>query len=320
MNFLVIRMSPFTAPGSEIVAVEPPAGTESDPANPTLLRVAIEASQGVQSVDVRTSGSGFPLATANYAETTTNAVFEAAPSVFGAVGDVVPLVVTVTDWAGKSTTATTSFTIVDRSGPDGEIFPAGRTLVHSGETVQLTMQFSDLSGVAGLELFQQTEANNARIVFSQSFAAPYDTQLLEVPWTVPDVFAASHGVIQLTLRLRDPLGNMSDVSVTLGVDNIKPALRLISPKEDTKVYPGDVVNFTVQATDESGIDYVEVFAKGQSLGYNPAAPYSSQVTIPADFRGNSDFTVKAFDNAGNVTRRTVRLKVEERNEDHSGHQ
>ncbi len=55
---------------------------------------------------------------------------------------------------------------------------------------------------------------------------------------------------------------------------------------------------------------MEVFAGGQSLCYNGFAPYTCPVTIPATFRGNTDFVVRFFDMAGNQVRRTVRLKVE----------
>ena len=182
--------------------------------------------------------------------------------------------------------------------------------MHSGEVVLVTTQFSDASGVAGLELLQQTGPTAVSTVLSRTFAAPYDTQLLEIPWTVPDVFAKSTGQVLLTLRLRDPLGNSRDWPLTLAVDNIRPHVRLIAPDDDLKVFPGDVVAFTVEASDNVGMDYMEVFALGQSLCYNGLAPYTCPVTIPDTFRGNTDFVVKVFDTAGNVVRLTIRIKVD----------
>lgn len=306
---LVIRMSPDTAPGPEIGLVEPPAGADSDPNAPTLLRVPASASQGLKTVEVRQDGAAFATCATRFAESTTSTVFECAPIFFAPVGTVLPFTITVTDWAGKTATATTSFTVVDRTGPDGDIFPAGRTLVHSGEVVLLTTQFSDMSGVASLELLQRTGPTDVATVLTRTFAAPYDTQQLEIPWTVPDVFAKSTGQVQLTLRLRDALGNSRDWSITLGVDNVKPVVRLVAPDDDLEVYPGDVVDFTVEATDNLAVDYMEVFAFGQSLCYNGFAPYTCPVTIPATFRGNTDFVVRFFDVAGNQVRRTVRVKV-----------
>ncbi len=306
---LVIRMSPDTAPGPDIGLIEPPAGTESDPNAPALLRVPVSASQGLKTVEVRQVGAAFTACAGRFAESTTNTFFECAPVFAAPVGTVVPFTITVTDWAGKTATAATSFTAVDHTGPDGEIFPAGRTQVHSGEVVVLTTQFSDLSGVASLELLQQTGPGDVATVLTRAFTAPYDTQLLEIPWTVPDVFLKSAGQIQLTLRLRDGAGNSRDWAITLGVDNVKPIVRLVAPDDDLEVYPGDVVDFVVAASDNVAVDYMEVFAFGQSLCYNGFAPYVCPVTIPATFRGNTDFVVRFFDVAGNQVRRTVRVKV-----------
>ncbi len=306
---VVIRMSPDTAPGPEIGLMEPPAGAESDPSNPTPLRVTVTASQGLKTVDVRVPGAAFAACASRFAESTTSAVFECAPIFFAPVGTVVPFTITVTDWAGKVATATTSVTVVDRTGPDGDIFPAGRTQVHSGEEVLLTTQFSDVSGVAELELLQQTGPADVTTVLTRSFAAPYDTQVLEIPWKVPGVFPKGTGTIQLTLRLRDSAGNSRDWSITLGIDNVKPVVHLVAPGDDIEVYPGDVVDFTVEAADNLAVDYMEVFALGQSLCYNPSLPYICQTTIPDTFRGNTEFVVKVLDVAGNQVRRTVRVKV-----------
>ncbi len=304
---LVIRMSPDSAPGPEIGQVEPPAGTESDPANPTALRIAISASQGLKLVEVRTP-DGLPACAGRFAEETTSALFECRPSFAGQVGTVVPLTITVTDWAAKTAT-TTTVTVVDHTGPDGELFAAGRTVVHSGEVVPLTTQAFDTSGIARLELLQQTGPTTVTTVFARTFTPTSDVEVVEIPWTVPDVFAKSTGTVHLTLRLTDTVGNVRDWVFPVAIDNIKPMVRLVAPDDDLEVYPGDVVDFTVEASDNVAVDYMEVFAGGQSLCYNGFAPYTCPVTIPATFRGNTDFVVRFFDVAGNQVRRSVRLKV-----------
>ena len=306
---LVIRMSPDSAPGPEIGEVEPPAGTESDPATPTALRVAMTASQGLKFVEVRTP-DGLIACAGRFAEETTSALFECRPSIFGPAGTVVPLTVTVTDWAAKTATATTTLTIVDHTGPEGELFPAGRTAVHSGEVVLLTVQAFDMSGIARLELRQQTSPTNVTTVVARTFTPTSDVEVMDIPWTVPNVFARSTGVVQLTLHLVDTAGNARDWPFSLAIDNVKPVVHLVAPDDDLEIYPGDVVEFTVEASDNVAVDYMEVVAGGQSLCYNGFAPYTCPVTIPATFRGNTDFVVRFFDTAGNQVRRTVRLKVE----------
>ena len=306
---LVIRMSPDSAPGPEIGQVEPPAGTESDPASPAPLRVALTASQGLKLVEVRTP-DGLIACAGRFAEETTSAVFECRPSFTGQVGTVVAFTITVTDWAAKTATATSTVTIVDRTGPEGELFPAGRTAVHSGEVVVLTTQAFDISGIARLELLQQTGPANATSVFTRTFTTTSDVEVLDIPWTVPDAFPRNTGLVRLTLRLTDTVGNVRDWPFSLAIDNVKPVVHLVAPDDDLEIYPGDVVEFTVEASDNVAVDYMEVFAGGQSLCYNGFAPYTCPVTIPATFRGNTDFVVRFFDMAGNQVRRTVRLKVE----------
>lgn len=303
---LVIRLSPLTAPGPTVGAVTPPDGTHMDPQAPSPITVPVAASQGLRSVEVR-NAAGQLVCAGRYADSTLETVFTCLPFFEGPHGTTATLTVVATDHAGKSASTTVSYVIDDRTGPDGNILP-NRTLVHSSETIDVLVQTSDLSGVSRAELLLKTSPTSLRTLTTMTFAPAVAAPEFTYAWKVPSLFSKSTGQVTLVLRVRDSLGNTREWQAPVTIDNVAPFLRVLSPTPSTTVAPGATVDIVTESSDAFGIDFVEVFAHGRSVCYNPVAPFTCSV-VADDEPGDEDYTVKVADLAGNLTKTEVVVRV-----------
>jgi Tol biopolymer transport system component len=100
-----------------------------------------------------------------------------------------------------------------------------------------------------------------------------------------------------------------DEKITGNVDDVAPEMEIASPVADGTV-SGVGFFVSVTATDDVGVDRVEVSVDGAAPDLVTQAPYRAHVVTLGRTPGSSlSIQAEAFDAAGNSTRRTVRVNV-----------
>jgi hypothetical protein len=158
------------------------------------------------------------------------------------------------------------------------------TLVAPG-SITLTATASDDRGVASVAFFDG------------------ETQIgtdSEAPYTVDVAFTAA-GLRTFTARATDTANQTatsSPVDVTASADTTPPTVTL-TPSSSSVTAAGNLV-LAADATDSGGIAKVEFYRGTTKIGEDTIAPYTLSVPLSSADNGTLQFTVKAFDNAGNT--------------------
>jgi subtilisin family serine protease len=80
-------------------------------------------------------------------------------------------------------------------------------------------------------------------------------------------------------------------------DTTYPSVTITSPQDDAAVNGG--ITVSVSATDEGGIDHVELYVDGDLLASDNTLPYSFSLDTTAYANGSHDLLAVAYDTAGN---------------------
>jgi subtilisin family serine protease len=80
-------------------------------------------------------------------------------------------------------------------------------------------------------------------------------------------------------------------------DTTDPSVTITSPQDDAAVNGG--ITVSVSATDEGGIDHVELYVDGDLLASDNTLPYSFSLDTTAYANGSHDLLAVAYDTAGN---------------------
>lgn len=90
-------------------------------------------------------------------------------------------------------------------------------------------------------------------------------------------------------------------------DLFPPTIQITSPLDGATV--GGVVNFTVQATDDTGIEVVEFYAGATKLGEDEIAPYSWLWNTTSVSPGQVQLKARTLDLAGNSAESFITVTV-----------
>jgi hypothetical protein len=197
--------------------------------------------------------------------------------------------------AGTVTVYEKDRTTADVAGPAAKVkFPVTDGYIRAGG--YLRVEATDRSGIGGAELL----INGKLVASSKAFASGGATTLR---WST----TAKNGVATMTVRVRDPLNNITQISRKVRVDNTKPAIRISSaPANNSKLTK--TVSIAVAASDKYGINRVELLVNGKVVAVDKKAAY--RLALNPKLYGKK-FTVqlRTYDRAGNVkytTKRTYR--------------
>lgn len=126
-------------------------------------------------------------------------------------------------------------------------------------------------------------------------------------FTVPNV-PLKDGDNQLRVVATDAAGRAGEAAVVLTQDAIPPVVTLTTPENITR---GRGAQAVASATDNLGIAQVVIKLNGATVGTFNAAPFASNLVVPAGVAAGETLTVtaEATDRAGNIAVATQTLRV-----------
>jgi subtilisin family serine protease len=205
--------------------------------------------------------------------------------------------------------------VVSRS--DGTVLAVGKEV-----TVQATVRASTSYYQEALDLYVAPDVNNPTWTLIATLS-PYVSgpQVLSTPYLIPaGELHALRGVYRsgsgnASACIPGSLNDHDDLVIAVGqeADSTPPSAAITSPTEGTTV-EGTVIVYA-EASDNFGVQRVELYDGGTLVATDDRAPYSlSWATWPTP-NGSHTLTVRAYDVAGNVaTSAPVNLLV---NNDHT---
>ena len=156
---------------------------------------------------------------------------------------------------------------------------------HLRGTVSVSINASDNTAIDKVELYANSELKYA------SNSAPYTFS-----WNT-GLYADN--LYNVYARAYDTSGNMTDSSINrVTVDNTPPTISITSPVTNP-LLRGDVM-VSVTATDNVGIDRVELYANNLLKTTSNSAPYALDWNSVLDTDGAYSLFARAFDKAGNT--------------------
>ena len=163
--------------------------------------------------------------------------------------------------------------------------PAQNAVFDYPANLNLAAYANDSNGVKQVEFFQGTTS------LGVDTTAPYG-----VTFNNPPV-----GTYTLTAKATDNLNAvMTSPPVTVVVRNLPPSVSLTSPADGAQLGNAPVtVTVSANASDSNGVQQVEFFRNGVSLGVDTTTPYS--ITWSNAAAGSYSLTARATDNLGAST-------------------
>jgi chitodextrinase len=259
------------------VTITSPADAATVDAGPVTITAGATDNAGVASVEFLVDG--------NPVGSDTTAPYSAP---WTATAGAHSITAVATDLAGNQATSdAVSVTVVvpDTTFPTVQITsPAANAVLGSG-TVPVVADADDNVGVSSVEFFVDGSS------IGTDSSAPYS-----VDWN-----ATVGGAHDLTAKARDAAGNVTTsatVTVTIDVpDTTDPQVSITSPADNASLETGASTTITADATDDIGVDVVEFFVDGVSIGTDATAPYAVGWTATT---GTHVLTATATDAAANV--------------------
>jgi hypothetical protein len=160
-------------------------------------------------------------------------------------------------------------------------------------TVNITADATDARGVSKVEFYANNTLINTDVSAPYSFA--WDTTLL------------TNQQYTLTAKAYDTSGNVA-TSTSRVVTVVNPPTVSVTSPVNNAILVG-TVNFTANASSQTGIAKVEFYVNSTSVGTLTASPY----TLPIDTRFFTDGTytilAKAYDNSGVTSTASVQVQI-----------
>jgi len=196
------------------------------------------------------------------------------------------------DVAGNSSDA--SITVkVDNTGPTISITePANNAIVRG--TISIKGSANDPNGLSKVELY-----------INDILKQTYTSNSFEYSWDTTNV---QDGDYTIKVKAEDSLGNTSQKSISVKVDNTGPTVSITEPANNAVV--GGLVTIKVTVNDANGIDKVEFYIDNTLLGSDASSPYEITWDTKSYSDGNYTITVKAIDKAGNTSQTSITVRVD----------
>ena len=195
------------------------------------------------------------------------------------------------DNEGPSTPITVHLDNYDNISPSGSIlYPYAGQSVSEVETISVYAEDND--AVSQVEFY----IDNVLVYTDTQEPYEYDWNTLAEAEDINHIVGA---------KITDPSDNIFEVpSVSVYVNNIpndtSPPIVVISSPSNGQTVAG-TVNFTVLASDDSGISLVEFFIDGVSIATSEAAPYTYLWDTTLGHNDPHALSARAVDVAGNIS-------------------
>jgi hypothetical protein len=194
-----------------------------------------------------------------------------------------------TDWGGNVTEVPLSLPVVrDATPPNVSIFyPADGTTERAGANITVGVSAGDDAAVATVSILV-----NGSVAGALSSSSGY-TYYFDVP------LPASGMTAEITAVATDASGNTATsapVRLTLFTDSA-PTARIVSPAAGTRFTSGVEIRVEAEATDDVGVNQVELYANGELAATRYGAPYTFKYTVPSSVESVS-LSVRATDTTG----------------------
>ncbi|MEW5813707.1 MAG: carboxypeptidase regulatory-like domain-containing protein, partial [Actinomycetota bacterium] len=180
--------------------------------------------------------------------------------------------------------------------------PADATQLHYRDQVTIHADASDDLGV-----------KEVRFYAGETLLATDTEPPFETVYTTPAVQVDT--AVQLRATAVDVANKTADASVSVTAlmvqDSDTPELQIATPTRGLLVYARQKLQITVSASDDLGIDKVELSVNGVALPELTAEPYRWDYVLPSDLADGSQvqLTARATDVAGKIAEHTVLLDV-----------
>ena len=165
-------------------------------------------------------------------------------------------------------------------------------------TVNVTANASDDNGVTQVEFF--VDGSSIGVDTSAPYVASWDTTAYG---------DGSHTVSATATDTASQTGNNSvNVTVQNGTGDNAPTVSITSPTNGATV--SSTVNVTANASDDNGVEQVEFFVDGISIGVDTSAPYVASWDTTAYSNGSHTVSATATDTASQTGNDSVNVTVQ----------
>ena len=154
-------------------------------------------------------------------------------------------------------------------------------------TVSVTASASDNVGVTKVEYYVNG------ILQASDTSSPY-----VYSWNTTSVASGTYTLMTKAYDAAGNVGQSSVVTVTVINDATAPTVSLIAPGNGSTL--SGTVTITASASDNVGVNNVELYENGVLLFASNVAPYSYNWNTTTVANGSYTLTAKAYDNAGNM--------------------
>ena len=175
----------------------------------------------------------------------------------------------------------------------GIVLPEDDRTIVEGAEVSVSVDASDDVQLKNVEILV------GGVVVDTLTEAPFETRV-----TLP----TGVDTVDIGANANDVAGNTSGATpITVNLlDDQPPEVQITSPSDGQGVLGGSTIRVTADATDDLGVEQVELRVDGQPVTVLLFEPYVAEITIP-DTVGDVEVEACATDTAGNVTCTTVDL-------------
>lgn len=201
------------------------------------------------------------------------------------------------DKAGNITTSSITVTITPDLPPTIQLTQApanGSTLIEGQKAAFSATATDDIGLSVSLVVGGVTQQTR--------FQPPFDFQ-----WTAPQAETLS-GPVNILLRATDTKGQTAQTAATTltVINDQPPQVTLTSPTAGADLLEGSTATLAATATDDVQVAQVEFFLDGNLIATDGAAPFGTQVQVPAGEDGSTiEIKAVATDSIGQKTTATV---------------
>jgi len=152
------------------------------------------------------------------------------------------------------------------------------------EVVNIEAEASDDVGIKEVRIYLDDQ------LLATLTQAPYTAS-----YTVPPLEEEKPSVVKVEVEDLSTKVSEDTVNIVLEqlIDTTAPTVNILSPSNGSLVFPEENLRIKVEATDDEGIDRVEIYVDDQLIQTDIEAPYETTYTIPVDTVPGTSITIKA---------------------------
>lgn len=313
---ILLTVTDATPPAVQMIAPAPGAPLN---AGQSASVIASASDNGtLQAITIATSGAASSSQTVTIGTGSAAQVGFEVPIPIAPAQESLTITLSARDAAGlDSASVSRTFVVLvpDTTAPalSGVATASGSPRVLAGEAALLRAEVSDNTGVTSLTFATEGgHVSTGSVPVAPPVAAGTISFQVPVPASVPN-----GATVTVRVRALDAAGNQSpEQSIVLTVgDTAAPSLIIVSPAEGSQAVPGQTLNITARATDDTAVQRVVLSTSGtfsSSVTQTLEPPAASadvlfSITVPADTRaGALVLAVQAIDAAGNSSATVTR--------------